>query len=173
MANAATPAGSASSRPASVIIRSAEEICAPHGNSFVPLQKTAAVWRTPSPWAPPLLLLLAQRAWKLPEFLITEAGRELADPAGVAASAIRRMSPFCFFLELWNRVGNLSPMGTPPWGQTSLLLMYGRFWGAVGHFARRITFEVFLRMPQGAHFGVTLEVNSGPFRKRIRVSFWS
>ena len=34
--------------------------------------------------------------------IITEAGRELADPAGAAASAIRRMSPFCFFLELWD-----------------------------------------------------------------------
>ena len=32
--------------------------------------------------------------------LFTEAGRELADPAGVAASAIRRMSPF--FGTFWS-----------------------------------------------------------------------
>mgnify|MGYP005750862847 CR=1 FL=1 len=71
---------------------------------------------------------------------ITEAGRELADPAGVAASAIRRMSPFWFFLELWNRGLNPSPLDPHPWGQTSLLLMDGRFWGGWHHFARRIAF---------------------------------
>ena len=84
------------------------------------------------------------------------------------------MSPFCFFLELWTCVRNPSPLDPRPWGQTSLLLMDGRFWGGWHHFARRITFEVFLRMPQGAHFGVALEIKSGgPFRRWFRGSFWS
>ena len=58
--------------------------------------------------------------------IITEAGRELADPAGVDALAIRRMSPFWFFLELWDLWNAGTGSGPGGGGQTSLKLMDGR-----------------------------------------------
>ena len=67
---------------------------------------------------------LCDELWPLGQVEIhenfTEAGRELADPAGVAASAIRRMSPFWFFLELWDLVRLGTGSGPGGGGQTSL-----------------------------------------------------
>ena len=100
---------------------------------------------------------------------ITEAGRELADPAGVAASAIRRMSPFWFFLELWDFCHPGTGSGPGGGGQTSFKLMYGRSPGEVRQACVHLTFGLTLALPWGSGF----ELISGPFRRRFRDSFWS
>ena len=99
----------------------------------------------------------------------TEAGRELADPAGVAASAIRRMSPFWFFLELWDLFPPGTGSGPGGGGQTSLKLMDGRSLAPVCHSCRDITFGLTLALSRRTGFGLI----SGPFRRRFRDSFWS
>ena len=73
-------------------------------------------------------------------FHFTEAGRELADPAGVAALAIRRMSPFWFFLELWDLWQPGTGSGPGGGGQTSLKLMDGRSLAPVCHSCPDVTF---------------------------------
>ena len=100
---------------------------------------------------------------------VTEAGRELADPAGVAALAIRRMSPFCFFLELWDLVSIGTGSGPGGGGQTSLKLMDGRSPGEVRQPCRHVTFGLTLAPSWGSGLGLI----SGPFGRRFRDSFWS
>ena len=100
---------------------------------------------------------------------ITEAGRELADPAGVAASAIRRMSPFWFFLELWDLVRLGTGSGPGGGGQTSLKLMDGRSLAPVCHSCRHITFGSTLAPSWRTGLGPI----SGPFWRRFWDSFWS
>ena len=98
---------------------------------------------------------------------ITEAGRELADPAGVAASAIRRMSPFWFFLELWNWVDTGTGSGPGGGGQTSLKLMDGRSLAPVLHSCLHDTFGLTWAPSWRTGYGLI----SGPFRRRFRDSF--
>ena len=102
-------------------------------------------------------------------FKITEAGRELADPAGVAASAIRRMSPFWFFLELWNLVRLGTGSGPGGGGQTSLKLMDRRSLAPVCHSCGHVTFGSTLAPSWRTGLGPI----SGPFWRRFWDSFWS
>ena len=100
---------------------------------------------------------------------VTEAGRELADPAGVAASAIRRMSPFWFFLELcdfWHPGTGSCPGGG---GQTSLKLIDGRSPGEVRQAWGHVTFGLTLALSWSTGLGLI----SGPFWRQFRDSFWS
>ena len=101
--------------------------------------------------------------------LITEPGRELVDPAGVAASAIRRMSPFWFFLELWDLVRIGTGSGPGGGGQTSLKLIDGRSPSEVRQACRHVTFGFTLALSWSTGLGII----SGPFGKRFRDSFWS
>ena len=100
---------------------------------------------------------------------VTEAGRELADPAGVAASAIRRMSPFWFFLELWDLVSIGTGSGPGGGGQTSLKLMDGRSLAPVPHSCPHVTFGSTLAPSWRTGLGPI----SGPFWRRFWDSFWS
>ena len=100
---------------------------------------------------------------------ITEAGRELADPAGVAASAIRRMSPFWFFLELWDLWSPGTGSGPGGGGQTSLKLIDGRSLAPVAHSCRHVTFGSTLAPSWRTGLGPI----SGPFWRRFWDSFWS
>ena len=99
----------------------------------------------------------------------TEAGRELADPAGVAASAIRRMSPFWFFLELWDLVRIGAGSGPGGGGQTSLKLMDGRSLVPLDQPCGHVTFG----LPLAPSWGSGLGLISDPFGRRFRDSFCS
>ena len=100
---------------------------------------------------------------------ITEAGRELADPAGVAALAIRRMSPFWFFLELWDLWSTGTGSGPGGGGQTSLKLMDGRSLVPLRQACTHVTFGLTLAPFWGSGLGLI----SGPFGRRFQDSFWS
>ena len=100
---------------------------------------------------------------------VTEAERTLAAPAGVAASAIRRMSPFWFFLELWNWLDTGTGSGPGGGGQTSLKLMDGRSLVPLDQPCLHLTFGLPLAPSWGSGFGLI----SGPFRRRFQDSFWS
>ena len=101
--------------------------------------------------------------------MVAEAGRELADPAGVAASAIRRMSPFWFFLELCDLVRLGTGSGPGGGGQTSLKLIDGRSLVPLRQACGHVTFGLTLALSWGSGLGLIF----APFWRRFRDSFWS
>ena len=101
--------------------------------------------------------------------IITEAARTLAVTAGVAASAIRRMSPFWFFLELWDLVRIGTGSGPGGGGQTSLKLMDGRSLVPLDQACTHVTFGSTLAPSWRTGLGPI----SGPFWRRFWDSFWS
>ena len=77
------------------------------------------------------------------------------------------MSPFWFFLELWDLFPPETGSGPGGGGQTSLKLMDGRSLVPLRQACPDVTFGLTLALSWRTGFGLI----SGPFRRRFRDSF--